>query len=239
MNLESIQSRLGYTFLKPELLQEALTHPSHGHELRQKVRDNQRLEFLGDAVLQLVITEKLYALFPEEPEGRLTMLRARLVNRTQLQSLAESLGLGEELVLGRGEELNSGRTRSSNLADAMESVLGAVFQDAGWEPSRELILRLFGSALASLDMQDSSENPKGVLQELLQTTGAEPPEYICDAESGPAHARQFQVSVHWKGQELGSGTGQSKKEAEINAARSALAARSLIESLLASDHKPA
>lgn len=216
-----------------------MTHPSYGHELRQKTPDNQRLEFLGDAVLQLAITERLYALFPNEPEGNLTMLRARLVNRNQLQALAESLGLGQALVLGRGEELNSGRVRSSNLADAMESVFGAVFQDAGWEPSRALILRLLNPAIDALDKKNSTDNPKGDLQELLQVQGGEPPEYICDAESGPAHSRQFEVSVFWKGQKLGQGAGQSKKEAEINAARAALVSRSQLESLLAPDHKQA
>lgn len=236
MSLEQIQSRLQYTFKRPELLHEAMTHPSYGHELRQKVADNQRLEFLGDAVLQLAITQRLYDLFPSEPEGQLTMLRARLVNRIQLQSLAESLELGSALVLGRGEEMNSGRIRSSNLADAMEAVFGAVYQDGGWEISRDLILRLLGPALEAINIKNSSENPKGDLQEFLQTTGGEPPEYRCESESGPAHARQFEVSVHWKGKELGRGTGQSKKEAEINAARTALTDRKQLESLLASDH---
>lgn len=237
MSLELIQSRLAYTFQNPALLQEALTHPSHGHELRQKGTDNQRLEYLGDAVLQLAITQRLYNLFPNEPEGQLTMLRARLVNRVQLQTLAESIGLGAALVLGRGEEMNAGRTRSSNLADAMEAVFGAVFQDAGWEVSRDLILRLLEPAVVATTSKKSSENPKGDLQEFLQTTGGEPPEYRCESESGPPHARQYEVSVHWQGHELGRGTGQSKKEAEINAAQAALSARSQLESLLEPDHK--
>lgn len=237
MSLELIQSRLEYTFKCPELLKEALTHPSYGHELRQQVPDNQRLEFLGDAVLQLAITQRLFELFPDQPEGQLTMLRARLVNRIQLQTLAESLELGASLVLGRGEEMNAGRTRSSNLADAMEAVFGAVFQDAGWEVARDVILRLLNPAVEAIGRKNSSENPKGDLQEFLQTTGGEPPEYRCESEHGPAHARQFEVSVHWKGHELGRGVGQSKKEAEINAARTALATRSRLESVRESDRK--
>src|ERR1700722_4167707 len=129
MSLEELQSRLGYQFKNMELLREALTHPSHGHELRQKGVDNQRLEFLGDAVLQLAVTEWLFAHYPNQPEGELTPLRARLVNRAQLRKLAERFQLGDDLVLGRGEEANAGRGRASNLADAMEAVLGAIFCD--------------------------------------------------------------------------------------------------------------
>jgi ribonuclease III len=238
MSIEDFQSRLGYTFRNVQILQEALTHPSYGHELRQHAPDNQRLEFLGDAVLQLAVTQRLYEVLPHESEGPMTMLRARLVNRSQLHSLAEQIDLGSELVLGKGEELNSGRTRSSNLADAMEAVIGAVFLDAGWETARDLVLRLLNPEIAQIDKKNLSENPKGDLQEFLQTKGGEPPEYICESESGPAHARIFEVSVHWQGQKLGSGSGPSKKEAEINAARAALTAHSHLESLIASDHKP-
>src|ERR1700679_2261196 len=146
--LEDFQQRLGHTFADQNLLRLALTHASFGHEKRQRVPDNQRLEFLGDAVLQLSVTEELYRRFPELPEGRLTVLRARLVNRQHLQQLAQGLDLGDHLILGRVEEQSEGRRRASILADAMEAVLGAVFAEAGWEGARPIILRLLEPSLA-------------------------------------------------------------------------------------------
>ena len=146
-SLEEFQQRLGHTFADADLLRQALTHASFGHEKRQRLPDNQRLEFLGDAVLQLAVTAELYRRFHELPEGRLTVLRARLVNRHHLQALAQELGLGDHLILGRGEEISQGRRRGSILADAMEAVLGAVYSEAGWEVSREIILRLMEPSL--------------------------------------------------------------------------------------------
>ena len=126
-DIEEFQKRLGHRFLNPLLLRQALTHASFGHERRQQVPDNQRLEYLGDAVLQLAVTEELYRRFPELPEGRLTVLRARLVNRHHLQAVALELGLGDHLILGRGEENSQGRQRASILTDAVEAIFGAVF----------------------------------------------------------------------------------------------------------------
>ncbi len=134
--LDEFQKRLGHTFADADILRQALTHASFGHEKRQRLPDNQRLEFLGDAVLQLAVTAELYHRFPELPEGRLTVLRARLVNRHHLQALAQELGLGEHLILGRGEENSQGRQRGSILADAMEAVIGAVYLEAGWDGAR-------------------------------------------------------------------------------------------------------
>ena len=226
-NLEDFQQRLGHVFADGELLRQALTHASFGHEKRQRVPDNQRLEFLGDAVLQLSVTEELYRRFPELPEGRLTVLRARLVNRHHLQELAQGLGLGEHLILGRGEENSLGRERPSILADAMEAVLGAVFAEAGWEAARAIVLRLLERALAAIEDEGeaSGTNPKGSLQERLQAEGDQPPVYRCISESGPAHARVYEVVVEWQGRELGRGQGASKKEAETHAAEAALAAK--------------
>src|ERR1700722_1685737 len=129
-SLEEFQQRLGHSFADGNLLRQPLTHASFGHEKRQRLPDNQRLEFLGDAVLQLTVTAELYRRFPELPEGRLTVLRARLVNRQHLQSLAQQLDLGDHLILGRGEANSQGRARASILADAMEAVLGALFAEA-------------------------------------------------------------------------------------------------------------
>jgi ribonuclease-3 len=226
-SLDDFQQRLGHVFADGELLRLALTHASFGHEKRQRVPDNQRLEFLGDAVLQLSVTEELYRRFPELPEGRLTVLRARLVNRHHLQELAQELGLGEHLILGRGEENSLGRERPSILADAMEAVLGAVFAEAGWAAARAIILRLLERALAVIEEEGeaSGVNPKGSLQERLQAEGEQPPVYRCISESGPAHARVYEVVVEWQGQELGRGQGASKKEAETHAAEAALATK--------------
>lgn len=224
--LPDFQQRLGHAFADEGLLRQALTHASFGHEKRQKTPDNQRLEFLGDAVLQLAVTAELYRRFPELPEGEMTVLRARLVNRHHLQLLAQGLALGDHLILGRGEEISEGRQRGSILADAMEAVIGAVFAEAGWEAARPIILRLLESSLATLTDESNAAvaNPKGSLQEKLQAEGDNPPAYRCISETGPAHARIYEVVVEWQGRELGRGTGASKKEAETRAAEAALTA---------------
>lgn len=212
--------------MNPLVLRQALTHASFGHERRQHVPDNQRLEFLGDAVLQLAVTEELYRRFPDLPEGRLTVLRARLVNRHHLQVVAMELGLGANLILGRGEENSQGRQRGSILTDAVEAVLGAVFVEAGWPTVRTIILRLLEPTLIAMSLESdaTSANPKGSLQEKLQAEGEDPPMYRCVSETGPAHARIYEVMVEWQGRELGRGQGASKKEAEIRAAEVALKA---------------
>jgi ribonuclease-3 len=223
-SLEEFQQRLGHVFADATLLRQALTHASFGHEKRQKLPDNQRLEFLGDAVLQLVVTTELYRRFPELSEGQLTVLRARLVNRHHLQAVALELGLGEHLILGRGEDNSQGRQRGSILADALEAVFGAVYSEAGWDGARAIILRLLEASLAELnDEGDATEaNPKGSLQEKLQADGENPPVYRCVSETGPAHARVYEVVVEWQDRELGRGHGASKKEAETRAAQAAL-----------------
>jgi ribonuclease-3 len=223
-SLDDFQQRLGHAFADPALLRLALTHASFGHEKRQRTPDNQRLEFLGDAVLQLAVTAELYRRFPELPEGRLTVLRAQLVNRHHLQELAQEVGLGDHLILGRGEENSQGRQRGSILADAMEAVIGAVFAEAGWDTARAIILRLLEPSLATLTVEShvAEANPKGNLQEKLQAEGERPPVYHCVSETGPAHARVYEVVVEWQGRELGRGRGASKKEAETRAAQEAL-----------------
>jgi ribonuclease-3 len=222
-NLEEFQQRLGHTFADGDLLRQALTHASFGHANRQRLPDKQRLEFQGDAVLQLAVTTELYHRFPKMTEGQLTKLRAQLVNKNHLQAVAREIDLGEHLILGRGEE-KQGRERSSILADAMEAVIGAIFIDGGWEPARAIILRLLGPSLEAMSGEtDAAEaNPKGALQEKLQADGDHPPAYRCVSETGPAHARVYEVVVEWQGRELGRGQGASKKEAETRAAQTAL-----------------
>ena len=163
-----LQDRLGYVFRDPALLRLALTHPSVAHEQGAPLATNQRLEFLGDAVLQLVLTRELYEKFPAVGEGPLTKARAKLVNRRTLAERARHLGVGQYLILSRGEEMHGGRERPSALADTYEALLGAVFLDAGFEAARDFILRQFQAAFGGLEVIPILENPKGELQELLQ-----------------------------------------------------------------------
>ena len=223
-DLDALQQRLGYQFRDAALLRLALTHPSVAHEQNQTAPapTNQRLEFLGDAVLQLTLTQELYARFPAFGEGPLTKSRAKLVNARSLAAQARAIGLGGELLLGRGEELTGGRDRSSGLADAYEALLGAIFLDGGMEAAREFILREFRQVIGGLTDEPTIANPKGELQELLQAKSDEAPLYETVSATGPDHAREFECKVLHAGTELARGRGLSKKIAEGNAALAAL-----------------
>jgi ribonuclease-3 len=223
-NLTSFQARLGYSFQDAALLQLALTHPSVAHEVDGPKQHNQRLEFLGDAVLQIVLSRELYLQFPHFDEGPLTQARAKLVNRHALAVHGRALGLGEELVLSRGEEINGGRTRGSALADAFEAVVGALFMDGGFDIARAFILRQFSANLGGLEAEPVIDNPKGELQELLQAASPHAPEYRVVSATGPDHNRVFECVVLHQGIELARGTGQNKRAAESYAALHALAA---------------
>jgi ribonuclease-3 len=219
---EALQERLGYAFRDPALLQLALTHPSVAHEHNAALETNQRLEFLGDAVLQLVLTRELYEKFPAFDEGPLTKARAKLVNRRTLAERARHLAIGEHLIVSRGEEMHGGRERPSALADTYEALLGAVFLDGGFEAAREFILREFQAAFGGLLVIPILENPKGELQELLQSVSPEAPQYHVVSATGPDHDRLFECTVHHGGAELARGHGKSKKAAESEAALAAL-----------------
>ncbi|HTX21843.1 MAG TPA: ribonuclease III [Candidatus Aquilonibacter sp.] len=221
-NLAELQNRLGYNFRDENLLRLAVTHPSVAHESGAPVQHNQRLEFLGDAVLQLVLTQKLYEKFPAFDEGPLTKARAKLVNRKTLAERSRSLDLGTHLILSRGEEMHGGRERASTLADAFEALLGAIFLDGGFEAAREFILREFGAAFGELSALPNMENPKGELQELLQSGSPHAPEYQTISATGPDHDRVFECVVRHEGVELARGSGKSKKDAESAAALAAL-----------------
>jgi ribonuclease-3 len=188
------------------------------------MQHNQRLEFLGDAVLQLVLTAELYRKFPGVDEGPLTKARAQMVNRRTLAEQGRRVGLGEHLILSRGEELNRGRERPSALADAFEALLGAIFLDGGFEAAQEFILGQFRSQVGELEAIPNLENPKGELQEMLQARSPEPVQYELASVSGPDHDRLFECAVYYRGEELGRGVGKSKKEAESKAALKALLA---------------
>jgi ribonuclease-3 len=223
-NLATLQKKLDYTFKDEGLLRLALTHPSVAHEAASSMPHNQRLEFLGDAVLGLVLTHELYEKFGDLSEGPLTKARAQLVNRRTLAEQAQRLGLGQHLILSHGETSSGGRERESNLADAFEALLAAIFLDGGYEPAREFILHHFRKGFGNLSEVPSLDNPKGELQEALQEECTEPPRYELKAVTGPDHDRLFECAVYHAGRELGRGRGKSKKAAESDAAMAALRA---------------
>jgi len=237
-DLKVLEAALGVSFRDPSLLRLALTHPSVAHEQGETTTHNQRLEFLGDAVLQLILTRELYDRFSTLGEGPLTKARARMVNRQSLADRGRGLRLGDYLLVSRGEEMHGGRDRPSALADAFEALLGAVFLDGGLEAARPLVIRLFEAEFANLGRTSAADNPKGELQELLQAESVESPEYRLERTSGPDHDRSFECSVSHLGVELGRGIGKSKKAAEMDAALAALT-RLLAQRQRASSDAPA
>lgn len=220
--MNPLETRLSYKFRNSLLLAEALTHPSLGYETQRHHFDNQRLEFLGDAVLQLIFTEYLFDHYPELPEGQLTKIRARLVSREGLRISAEALELGKYIMMGRGEESTGGRQRSSSLSDAYEALIGALYLDSDYVTVRRIVLTEAREHLESMDIEDTTANPKGRLQELLQAITPLSPVYEIVDQSGPEHLKEFVARILWEGRELGTGSGRSKKEAEVHAARHAL-----------------
>ena len=208
-----LEEALGYAFRDGALLRRALTHPSVGKE------DNQRLEFLGDAVLQYLMSDRLFREHPEDREGKLTHLRALLVCEAALSQVAGKLGLGEALIMDRGEELTGGREKPSVLCDAMEAVLAAVYLDGGMDAARGVVERCWPKPEeVSRPMQDA----KGLLQEELQKDGGEAPVYEITGQKGPVHAPLFEAAVYARGKALATGEGKTKKQAEQAAALAAL-----------------
>src|ERR1035437_6481376 len=222
VELAALQSRLGYQFRDDNLLPLALTHPSVAHEQNNPTPHNQRLEFLGDAVLGLVLSRELYEKFPGADEGALTKSRAKLVNSQSLSEHGRALGLGAHLILSRGEENTGGRDRGSALADGFEALLGAFFLDGGFDAARDFIRREFASDFSALSEPSGIENPKGELQELMQSRSPRAPEYQLVSASGADHDRDFECAVYHDGAELARGRGKSKKAAESDAALAAL-----------------
>jgi ribonuclease III len=230
---DRLMDRLGYAFRDPLLLDRALTHSSAVPELRAArgediafsgsvVQDNERLEFLGDAVLELLTSEYLLLNYPEWTEGQLSKSRARIVNAHSLEIAARGLHLGEHLRLGRGEEKTGGRDKPALLADAFEAIVAAMYLDGGLGPARELLRRtVFEQALEDGDRISESDR-KSALQEFLQAKGDQPAEYRLAGETGPDHQKTFRVEVWVRGEFMSSAEGTTKKEAEQKAARSAL-----------------
>ncbi|MER3421872.1 MAG: ribonuclease III [Nitrospiraceae bacterium] len=225
--LDHAQQAIGYNFRQSRLLDEALTHKSHVNEVREKDRKhNERLEFLGDAVLTLIMSEYLAASFPDFTEGELSKLKARLVSEASLAKAARRLDLGNLLKLGRGEELTQGREKPSLLANVLEAILAAIYLDGGLESARKFVLRAFAQDLKELqDFGGPSilEDYKTRLQEWCQKQYDTLPQYVTVRETGPDHQKTFEVRLLIRGEVRGAGVGRSKKEAEQMAAKQALA----------------
>lgn len=213
---------MGYKFRNGLLLAEALTHPSISLERKNYPFDNQRLEFLGDAVIQLVVTEHLYRLYPDFSEGQMTKLRTRIVSRPALKAHAVLMDLGRYLMMGRGEEASGGRERASTLADAFESVVGAIYLDGGFDAARNFVLRETLDDFERIAKNPEEVNPKGTLQEILQAIEPCAPAYEVVEQTGPDHSKHFVSTVIWSEIELGRGEGLSKKQAQVAAASDAL-----------------
>ncbi len=214
---------LGYRFTDLRLLQKALVHASFAFEHAFAGQDNETLEFLGDAVLDLVVGAALFQRFPAMREGGLTKLRAALVNETHLATMARAVELGRFLSLGKGEEASNGRNKSSILSCAYEAVVGAIFEDSGYETAQDFVLRFFIPTFDARREELLIADAKSRLQELLQEQYNEAPSYRLEAEDGPSHQKIFTVAVIFRESVLGIGTAGSKKEAEQRAAAAVLA----------------
>jgi len=221
--LAVLQQILGVSFKDPSLLEQALVHSSYVNENPGVASaSNERLEFLGDAILGSVIAEKLYQDLPSFSEGEMTKLRATLVRRDTLARVARAIGLGDYLYLGKGEEASGGRRKPVNLAGALEAVTAAIYLDQGAVTAKDFILRLFNRELQKVVSRGAEVNYKPQLQELIQAREQQTPAYYVIEARGPDHDRKFTVEVRVGDTVLGRGSGRSKKEAETEAARSAL-----------------
>lgn len=222
-SIDQLQSRLAYQFDDPALLQLALTHPSWLQEHPTAEDNNQRLEYLGDAVLQLILTEALFRGYPQEREGELSKRRSALANGIYLAKLAIEIDLAPHLLLGSSEIEQGGRQRPAALEDAFEALIGAIYSDSDYATTRDVVLRLYGDLKSRLALVIPNENPKGRLQERIQPNhGNGAVRYEVTHISGEDHAREYEAQVYLLDQLLGSGRGTSKKSAEEAAAATAL-----------------
>lgn len=228
--LERLKKRLGFPWRDEGLLDQALTHSSYTYESRQNgLENNQRLEFLGDAVLELAVSDHLYRSYPDRDEGDLTKLRAAVVCEPSLARVAGDLELGSCLNMGKGEERSGGRERPSILADAFEALLGAVYLDQGLECAAGLAVQCLAPVLKDVLEGRLERDYKTELQEMVQQHGSEQVQYVLLKEEGPDHHKTFTSGVLYRGKMVGRGTGRSKKDAEQQAAKAALAKGELFE----------
>ncbi|BEQ13250.1 ribonuclease III [Desulfoferula mesophila] len=229
-SLTQLCERLGYSFSEPALLLQAVRHSSYIHEHPEEMDQSyERLEFLGDAVLELVITELLYQRFPEASEGHLSKARAGVVNENRLAGVARSLDLGPCLLLGRGEEMQGGREKPSILADVVEAIAAAVYLDGGLDQAREVLGRLLAEATEKAMLRSPKKDYKTRLQEDVQQVLHFTPVYELIHAEGPDHAKLFTAALVIDGRRVATGSGRSKKEAEQDAARRGLEAWQLME----------
>ena len=219
--MKDLQEVIGYTFKDPRYLETALTHSSYANEVKHHVRNNERLEFLGDAVLSIIVSDYIFRDHADLPEGELTKLRASLVCEKALFEFAQTIDLGSYLRLGRGEEANGGRQRPSIVSDAFEALLAAIYLDGGMEPARRHVMR-FLSQLPEERLRGGFKDYKTILQEIIQKNPEEKVTYVLIEESGPDHDKRFVVEVHLNSNVIGRGEGRSKKSAEQMAAKEAL-----------------
>ncbi|MBO5211818.1 MAG: ribonuclease III [Clostridia bacterium] len=220
--MEVLQNKLDYKFNNVKLLENALNHSSYANEVRGGVTSNERLEFLGDSVLSVIVASYLFENFKTIPEGELTKLRASLVCEKSLCGFSREIGLGEFLHLGKGEEKGGGRERASILADAFEAVLAAIYLDGGMSEARRFVLRYVLPELEHRDDDEVFKDYKTALQEIIQRNPEESVTYHLTGESGPDHDKIFEVEVHLNSNVIGCGKGKSKKQAEQMAAKEAL-----------------
>ncbi len=220
--LGELSKVLAYDFKDKDLIKTAITHTSFANEARGRVDHNERLEFLGDSVLSLSVSEFIYKTYPKLPEGSMTKLRAGVVSEFTLAKIAKSMGLGKYLRLGKGEQINGGRHRDSILADAFEAIIAAIYLDGGLEPAKEFVIRCLADSIKSLSKSDGSWDSKTLLQELLQVSNKADIRYEIIAEDGPDHNKSFTAQISNNGKIIGTGQGKSKKEAEQMAAYNAL-----------------
>jgi len=221
-DLAALQNTLGLQFKDPTLLEQALVHSSYINESPSTAISNERLEFLGDAILGFIIAKELYQRLPQSTEGEMTELRSSLVRGDALSRIAKAISLGDYLYLGKGEEASGGRRKPANLAGAMEAVIAAIFLDQGFNATRDFILRLMAKELKKALSQGIEPDYKSQLQELIQARHQQTPTYQVLETVGPDHDRRFSVEVRVGDTVLGRGSGKSKKLAEIEAARAAL-----------------
>lgn len=219
--MKSLEEKIGYKFNNINLLKNALTHSSFANEVRNGYTSNERLEFLGDSVLSVIVSDYIYKQFPDMPEGELTRMRAALVCEKTLCEFSREIGMGEFLLLGKGEDRCGGRDRDSILADAFEAVLAAIYLDGGMEAARRHVMRFVLRELAH-EESDAVKDYKTALQQIVQRNPEENVNYILTGETGPDHDKRFTVEVHLNSNVIGTGCGKNKKQAEQMAAKQAL-----------------
>lgn len=217
-----IESKLDYKFKDPAILALAFVHRSYINEHKEVSHHNERLEFLGDSILGLIVAEYLYRTLPDTPEGELSYLRSRLVEANSCMAYVAKLDLASYLLLGKGERMNDGRGRESILADLFEALIGAIYLDGGLEAAKEFVFKKFGEDIHTI-LQTPLKNWKALLQDYCQKKHQKPPIYKVVSEAGPDHSKQFIITVCLDDVELGHGEGSSKKEAQQAAAENALA----------------